>query len=178
VNAADWVILAVILIATLHAASEGFFHQAFGIAGLLIGYLLAVWQYPRVARWFAPHVKASWLSDILGFLIIFLLVLFLAGIAGRITRWMMQEAGLSFFDRAFGAVLGLLKGCLIVAVFLMGMTSFAPTSHWLEGSSLAPYFLVVGRAAIWVAPGELRTRFYQGLELLHYGPEKPNPSHK
>jgi len=32
---------------------------------------------------------------------------------------------------------------------------------------LAPYFLVVGRAAIWVAPSELRSRFYQGLDLLH-----------
>jgi hypothetical protein len=36
----------------------------------------------------------------------------------------------------------------------------------LEGSKLAPYFLVAGRAAIWVAPSELRARFYQGLDLL------------
>jgi len=178
VNAADWIILVVIMIATVHAASEGFFHQAFGIAGLVIGYVLAVWQYPRVAAWFAPHVKGTWLSDILGFLIIFLAVLFVAGIAGKVTRWMMKEAGLSFFDRALGSVLGLLKGSLIVSVVLVGMTSFAPTSQWLAGSSLAPYFLVVGRAAIWVAPGELRTRFYQGLELLHYGPSKPTPAHK
>ena len=176
-NAADWVIVVVILIATLHAASEGFFHQAFGIAGLVVGYLLAVWQYPRVAYRFQPYVNSPWLADILGFMIIFMLVLLVAGIAGRITRWMMQEAGLSFFDRALGAMLGLLKGCLIVAVVLVGMTSFTPTSRWLAGSSLAPYFLVVGRAAIWVAPGELRTRFYQGLELLHYGP-KPNPAHR
>ena len=49
----------------------------------------------------------------------------------------------------------------------MGMTAFAPTSQWLDGSELAPYFLVVGRAAIWVAPSDLRARFYQGLDLLH-----------
>ena len=176
-NVADWVILVVLAVTTLHAASEGFFHQAFAIAGLVVGYVLAAWQYPRVAAWFVPHVKAPWLADILGFLIIFLAVLVVAGIAGRIARWAMKEAGLSFFDRVLGALLGAVKGALIVAVVLVGMTSFAPTSRWLVGSSLAPYFLVAGRAAIWVAPSELRARFYQGLDLLHSEPSKPNPAH-
>jgi len=46
------------------------------------------------------------------------------------------------------------------------MTAFTPTSRWLQGSSLAPYFLVVGRAAIWVAPSELRAEFYKGLAYV------------
>jgi membrane protein required for colicin V production len=79
----------------------------------------------------------------------------------------MKESGLSILDRIFGAVIGMLKGGLVVAVVLMSMTAFTPTSKWLENSQLAPYFLVLGRAAIWVAPAELRTRFYQGLDLLH-----------
>jgi uncharacterized membrane protein required for colicin V production len=78
----------------------------------------------------------------------------------------MKEAGLSFFDRFLGGVLGLVRGALTIAVVLLGMAAFTPTSRWLEGSQLAPYFLVVGRAAIWVAPAELRGRFYQGLDLL------------
>ncbi len=68
--------------------------------------------------------------------------------------------------------MGLLKGGLMVAVILMGMTAFTPTSKLLENSQLAPYFLVVGRAAIWLAPSELRARFYQGLDLLHQAPQK------
>ena len=168
-NLADWVILVVVLVATVHAASEGFFHEAFGIAGLVVGYLLAAWQYWRVARIFAPYVNSPWLSDMLGFLIIFFLVVIVAGIAGRIARWAMKEVGLSFFDRLLGAALGFLKGSLLVAVFLVGMTSFAPTSKWLAGSELAPYYLVVGQAAIWVAPSDLRARFYQGLDLLRRG---------
>ena len=168
-SVADWVILAVLVISVVHAATEGFFHEAFGIAGLVIGYLVAAWQYRRVAAWFAPYVNSPWLADIAGYLIIFMGVLILAGIAGRITRWAVKEAGLSFFDRVLGGALGLVKGCLIVAIVLMGMAAFTPTSKWLQGSEFAPYFLVVGRAAIWVAPSELRARFYQGLDLLHRG---------
>src|SRR5207245_10108346 len=101
------------------------------------------------------------MSVILCFLIIFFAIMLLFGIVGRIARWVMKEAGLSGFDRFLGGVLGLLKGGLMVAVILMGMTAFTPTSNMLKNSQLAPYFLVVGRAAIWVAPSALRTRFYQ-----------------
>jgi membrane protein required for colicin V production len=169
VNGADWAIVAIILVSVVQAAIAGFFHEALGLAGLVVGYLLAAWQYPWVASWFAPHVKSPWVADIAGFLIIFLVVLILAGLVGRMARWIMKEAGLTFFDRVLGAGLGLLRGSLIVAIVLVSMTAFAPTSRWLEGSALAPYFLVAGRTAIWLAPSELRARFYQGLDLLRRG---------
>jgi len=166
-SVADWVILVVVLVSVVQAASAGFFQEACGIAGLVFGYILAAWQYWRLAGWFSPYLKSPWLGEIAGFLVIFLAVMIVAGIAGRIARWIMKEAGLSFLDRLLGAALGLLRGCLLVAVVLMSMASFTPASKWLTGSELAPYFLVVGRAAIWVAPSELRGRFYQGLDLLH-----------
>ena len=173
-NYADWAILAVLLISAISATAQGFFHEAFGLAGLVVGYLLAAWQYPRLAAWFEPHLKSPWLGEIAGFLIIFLAVVIVAGILGRIVRWAMKEAGLSVIDRTLGALLGLLKGVLFVSVILMGMTAFTPTSHALEGSELAPYFLVLGRAAIWLAPSGLRARFYQGLDLLRH-PHFPEP---
>jgi len=166
-TAADWIIVVVILLSVIQAAISGFFHEAFGIAGLILGYLLAAWNYQRLAARYAPYLKSMWLGEIGAFLVIFLAVLIIAGIAGRITRHIVKEAGLSFVDRILGGALGLLRGILMVAVILMSMAAFTPTSTWLEGSEFAPYFLVVGRAAIWVAPPELRSRFYQGLDLLH-----------
>lgn len=174
-SGADWIILAVILISVVQATAEGFFHAAISMGGLVLAYLLAAWQYHRLSAWFAPNLKSPWLGDIAGFLIIFVSVLVLAGIAGKIARWAVKEAGLNIIDRLFGGVLGLLRGGLIVAVVLMGMTAFTPTSKWLEGSEFAPYFLVVGRAAIWVAPAELRGRFYQGLDFLRQQKHSSNP---
>jgi membrane protein required for colicin V production len=165
-TATDWVIVAVVVLSVAGAASAGFFQEVFGIAGLVFGYLLAAWQYRPLAQRFAPYLSSPWFGDMVAFLAIFIAVMILAGIAGRITRWLMKEAGLSFVDRLLGGALGLLRGCLIVAVVLMGMAAFNPASKWLAGSRFAPYFLVVGRGAIWVAPSELRTRFYQGLDLL------------
>ena len=178
---ADWIILGFLVFSVITAAIEGFFHEAFKLAGLVVGYLLAAWQYRRLADWFAPHVKSPWLGEIAAFLIIFFAVLMVAGMAGRIARFAMKKAGLSSIDRALGAVLGLLRGVLVVAILLTAMAAFAPAAKWLEGSELAPYFLVGGRAAIWLAPSELRHRFYQGLDYMRQthaaagktsGPEK------
>jgi membrane protein required for colicin V production len=169
---ADWMICAVVLINVVAAAMQGFFAEALSMAGLVVGYIVAAWKYRSLAEWFESFLKNPWLAEILGFLIIFFAILLLFGIAARIARWIMKEAGLSGFDRFLGAVLGLLKGGLMVAVILMGMTAFQPTSKLLQNSQLAPYFLVVGRAAIWLAPSELRARFYQGLDLIHQAPQK------
>ncbi len=175
-RAADWIILVVILASTLQAVRAGFFREAFGIAGLVIGYLLAAWQYRHVAAWLGSYLKSQALAEVAGFLAIFLAVTVLAGLAGRIARWAVKESGLSFVDRILGGTLGLLRGCLIVAVVLVSMTAFAPASQWLQNSRLAPYFLVVGRAAIWVAPAEMRSRFYQGLDLLHHAAAPAAPA--
>jgi membrane protein required for colicin V production len=163
----DWTIIVVILLSTIQAGAAGFFQEAFGIAGLVCGYLLAAWQYHRVAVWFASFLKSQTVAEIAGFLTIFLGVIILAGMAGRIARWAVKESGLSFVDRILGGAIGLIRGSLVVAIVLLMMTAFSPASQWLKGSQLTPYFLVVGRAAIWLAPSELRARFYQGLDLLH-----------
>jgi membrane protein required for colicin V production len=163
---ADWIIIGFLVLSVTTAAIAGFFHEAFKLAGLVVGYLLAAWQYHRLADWFAPHLKSPWVGEIAAFLIIFFAVLIVAGLAGRIARWAMKKAGLSTIDRVLGAVLGLLRGSLVVAVVLTAMATFAPAAQWLEGSEFAPYFLVGGRAAIWLAPSELRQRFYQGLDYM------------
>jgi len=167
-TATDWIIVAVILVSVAGAASAGFFQEAFGIGGLVFGYLLAAWEYHALAQHFTPYVSSPWFAEIIAFLIVFLSVMISAGIIGRIARWAMKEAGLSFVDRLLGGALGLLRGCLLVAVVLMSMAAFNPGSKWLQGSEMAPYFLVVGRAVVWVAPSELRARFYQGLDLLRH----------
>lgn len=180
-TAADWLIVALVLLNVILAAVHGFFQEALSIAGLVVGYIVAAWQYQRLATWLMSFLKSEWLADIFGFLIIFFAVLILFLLVGRIARRVMKAAGLSGFDRFLGALLGVLKGGLMVAIILMGLTAFTPTSKMLENSELAPYFLVVGRAAIWVAPSALRARFYDGLDFLHRAPKdltSPAPKSK
>ncbi|HEU5334345.1 MAG TPA: CvpA family protein [Terriglobales bacterium] len=162
----DWVIVVAVVLSMALAAKEGFFYEIFSLVGVVVGYLLAAWQYGRIAGWFSPYTRAQWVAEIGAFLLIFVAVVGVAGIVGRITRWAMKEVGLRWFDRLLGAAFGLLRGVLVVAVLVLALASFTPGTRMLSGSILGPYFLVVARAATWVAPAAVRARFQQGMDGL------------
>jgi membrane protein required for colicin V production len=163
----DWLIVVILLLSVLLAAAHGFFFELFSLAGTVIGYLVAAWEYPRIAHWYLPYVKNQWGADAAAFLTIFIAIVIVAGIAGRIARWAMKEVGLRWFDRLLGGVFGILRGALIVTVVVLAIAAFGPGSKMLAESRFGSYFLVIGRGAVWVAPYELRARFRQGLDALH-----------
>jgi len=90
-SGADWAIVAVVMLSTVQAAYAGFFQEAFHLAGLVAGYLLAAWQYHRVAGWLERYLKSAWLAESAGFLIIFFAVAVAAGIAGQTARWIRRS---------------------------------------------------------------------------------------
>ena len=165
-NGFDWVIVAIFVLSVLLAVAQGFFFEAFSLGGMVLGYLLAAWEYRLLAAWYEPYVKSEALANACGFMTIFFIVVVLSGIAGKVTRWMMKEAGLSWVDRMLGAAFGLLRGMVMVTVMVVAATSFSPESQWLKGSQLSGYFVVGGRFAAWLAPEELRTKFKEGVEAL------------
>ena len=90
-SVADWVILAFIFLSMVTAASQGFFFELFSLAGVVVGYIVAVWEYYRLAAWFQPYVKAQWVSDLLGFLLVFVAIVALASILGKIVRKLVKS---------------------------------------------------------------------------------------
>jgi membrane protein required for colicin V production len=171
VSVFDWALLLIVLLSVLQAIAQGFFYEFFSLAGVIVGYLLAAWEYPRVAAWYAQHVKSQWTADIAGFFTIFLAVVVLAGVLGRIARWAVHGVGLRWFDRLLGAVFGLVRGVAMTTVMVLALAAFAPQWGWLQQSRLAPFLLVSGRALIWAAPVDLRQRFREGWNLLRTVPE-------
>ena len=169
----DWAIVGVIALSVLMAAAQGFFVEIFSLAGAILGYVAAAWGYHRVGVWFAPYVKTEAIADLAGFLTILLAVMIVAGMAGRIIRWALQEVGLRWVDRLLGAAFGLVRGLVIVTVVLMALAAFDPGARALRDSQFAGYFLVAGRGASWLGPAEIRRKFREGLDVLRNGRAKP-----
>ncbi len=165
-NGLDWAIVAILVLSVLLAAAQGFLHEVIALAGVVLGYLLAAWEYGRVAPWFAPYVKSEPVAESAAFLAIFFAVLIAAGIIGRIARWLAREAGLGWADRLLGAAFGLVRGGAIVAVLVLALAAFAPGSQMLGRSSLGGYFLVAARGMSWLAPATLRQKLRQGVAAM------------
>ncbi len=167
----DWVMVLIVLLSVLQAIAQGFFCEFFSLAGVVAGYLLAAWEYWRVAAWYTRYVNSQWAADIAGFFTIFVVVVLLAGVIGRIARWAVHGVGLRWFDRLLGAVFGFVRGAAICTVIVLALAAFAPQWGWLQQSRISPFLLVSGRALVWAAPADLRQRFRQGWELLRSVPE-------
>jgi membrane protein required for colicin V production len=168
----DWAIVLVVLLSVLQALAQGFFYEFFSLAGVIVGYVLAAWEYPRVAAWYVQHVNSEWAADIAGFFTIFLAVALLAGTIGRIARWAVHGVGLRWFDRLLGGLFGFVRGVALSTVAVLALAAFAPQWGWLQQSRVAPFLLVSGRALIWAAPADLRQRFRDGWNLLRTVPNR------
>ncbi|HTC93680.1 MAG TPA: CvpA family protein [Terriglobales bacterium] len=162
-TAFDWGLVAIVLLSALMATAEGFFFEIFFLAGSVLGYLIAAWEYTRVAPWFSQFVSAQWVANTAGFLTVFFAVILLAGMAGRMARWIFKEAGLQWFDRALGAAFGLARGIVIATVLVMSLVAFSPGVAMVSQSRLGHYFLVFGYGVSWLAPAELRGRLKEGI---------------
>jgi len=165
-NGLDWAIVTILVLSVLLAAAQGFLHEVISLAGVVVGYLLAAWEYWRVARWILPYVKSEAVAESVAFLGIFVAVVIAAGIIGRIARWLAREAGLVWADRLLGALFGVVRGSVMVAVLVMALAAFAPGSPWLGRSSLGGYFLVGSRGMSWAAPATLRQKVRQGVAAM------------
>jgi len=173
----DWFFAAIIVLSVLVAAAQGFFLEVFSLAGVVVGFLLAAWEYTTVAGWMT-FINPPWAANIVAFFVVFTAVSILAGAIGRIVSWAVREAGLRWVDRVLGAAFGIVRGLLVITVIVMATAAFAPNAEWLRQSQTAPYFLVIGRGASWLAPSEVRNRVREGMDLLHAGKQKAEESKK
>jgi len=167
----DWGFVVVIVISVLSAAAQGFFYELFALAGAVLGYLVAAWEYPRLAAWYMRYVNSGWAADIAGFMTIFVAFALLGGLVGRLARWAVHGVGLRWFDRLLGGLFGAIRGLAVCTVIVLALASFSPTSRYLQNSRIAPFLLVTSRGLVWAAPAELRARFHDGWNLLRSLPE-------
>jgi membrane protein required for colicin V production len=162
----DWAIGVILIVSVLSAAKHGFFVEVFSLAGILLGLLLASWNYLKVLSWFTPWIHSPGTAEAVAFVSIALTVMVIAGLAGRAIRWMAHSIGLGWADRLIGAVFGFFKGCVLITLGIMAIAAFLPHVTWMEQSRFAPYFLSAAHKASVVTPAELSERIREGVNAI------------
>jgi len=162
----DWAIVIVLAMSVLGGLSQGFFRSVFSLVGLLLGLVLAAWNYTRIAALLIPQVHREHVSDIIGFLLIALLVMAVAGIIGNVLARTMHRMGLGCLDRLAGGVFGFLQGVLLVTLCILVTVAFYPQAHWLWEGKLPRQFFGACHLSTHMSPEELAQRVRAGLKTL------------
>ena len=139
------IIIAIALVASIVVGFvRGFVKESISIATLV----LAIWG----ALYFGPvvgGVSDSWLSaeelqTWFGRVLVFAVILSVGGLLGWGISKLVRLSVLSGLDRFLGSVFGVVRGVLLVAVFVIGgqFSGFDNDEWWLK-SRLLPHFEVV-----------------------------------
>jgi membrane protein required for colicin V production len=145
-----------------------------GLVRILIGLAALVAAFAVAARYHQPLAHRMSGLDIgfeplslISYLLIFLAVMVLGGIAARLSRRILKAAMLGWADRLGGAALGLLAALLVAALLVLPLVAYSPGSErLLARSRLAPYVTVVADLANTLAPADLSRRYREGVEGL------------
>ena len=105
----DWAILIVMALSVLAGLQQGFFRSFCSLGGLLLGLVLAAWNYARVAELLKPLVRIEPVADTIGFILIALFVMGLASLIGTVLAKALHKVGLGCLDSLAGAAFGLFQ---------------------------------------------------------------------
>jgi membrane protein required for colicin V production len=175
-NLFDCLLIAILAYSTIVAFVRGIILELFSLGGLIVGILLAAWNYNHVALLLSQLIATPATAQIVAFLLIIIGIMVLCTLLGKALNRTAHVIGLGFFDRLLGAVFGFARGCLLGVAILMAGAAFLPRSQWIANSQLTPYFLAGAHAVSFVVPHDLRQQILDGAaHLKHVAPDWIKP---
>ena len=175
-NLFDCFLIAMLAFSTIMAFLRGIILELFSLGGLIVGILLASWNYKHIAIILGRLITTPATAEIVAFLLIIIGVMVLSTLLGKTLNRTAHAIGLGFFDRLLGALFGFTRGCLFGVAILMAIAAFLPHSAWIANSRLSSYFLAGAHAVSFVVPHDLQQQILNGAQLLkHNAPDWIKP---
>lgn len=138
---ADGVIAIVILLSAGISWMRGFVKEVLSLIAWIGAFIVGFLFSHHLAEFFTNYIKMPSLRVVLAFGILFLLTFILISLINFALSFLIQRIGLSGFDRICGALLGVIKGMLLVGLVLL-MVRLTPLVEepWWKHSFLIPKF--------------------------------------
>ncbi len=159
----DWAVLIILACAVFGGLMQGFFRSVCSLGGLILGLVIAAWNYGHVATVLLPVVRIRPLADTIAFLLIALLVMALIGLIGNLLARAFRLLGLGWVDALAGAVFGIFQGVLLIVLGLLVIVAFFPQVHWIAESRFPRMFFGACHVSANLTPAELGERIRSGL---------------
>ena len=164
-NLLDITIIAIIIITTVLGFWKGMQRQIFGLGGVVIGYIAATKLYEPVADLMSS--KNSALAQIASFILIFIFAKLGISFTGWLARNLFKGITLTWLNRTGGALLGMLKGLIIIMIIILTVLAFLPADMSLiKDSATLPYIASMPKITSGLIPENIRNKYNDKVEKL------------
>lgn len=140
----DWVLGIMLLGSTLIGAWRGLVFELLSVLGWIVAFFAAPWAAQEVAGWLplellGPIDLDSPLRYAAGFVVAFILTVFVWGFLAWIVKHFIEAVGLRPADRALGALFGILRA-LVLALAMTAVAHWTSLhqQNWWQQSQAAP----------------------------------------
>ena len=164
-NLLDLLLAAILGVSIGLGIKAGFARAAIGFLAVIGGILIGFWFYGIPAAWIHGFIESTTLSNILGFLAVFLGFQLAGGILGKVLSKLFKWTGLTWLDRIFGAGFGLVRGVLMAVALVAALMAFTPTPppNWIAGSQVLPYAMDAAHLCASLAPNAVQEAFRNSM---------------
>lgn len=141
-NILDITITVLIAFLIVRGLFRGFFREIGSLAGVILGISLANLYQPQVTGLLESFLPSGRFLPLVGFALIFLVVLILCNFVGRGLRNLFKKVPTGWTDRILGAGLATLKGLMITYLGIVLLNFFVPSkAPLIAKSKLAPLII-------------------------------------
>jgi len=160
------ILLAIIVGSSIIAGfAAGFARAGIGFFAAIVGMLFGFWFYGMPAAIIHKYVGSVMLSNLLGFLVVFVFCVAAGGLVGKLLSKLFKWTGLSWLDHILGGGFGFIRGALVAVAFVAVLMAFTPTPppNWMVGSSALPYVIDASNMLAALAPHALKDAFHESM---------------
>jgi membrane protein required for colicin V production len=160
-NWVDYLLAIIIGASVLSGFMAGFARVGIGTAATFVGIFAGFWCYGIVGAHFVDYVGSQAIANLIGFFLVFLAIVTLGAIIGRLLAAVFKWIGLSWFDRLLGAGFGAVRGGLVVVALTTVLLAFAPTPPppSLVDSRFLPYVVDASNVLSLATPHQVKDAF-------------------
>ena len=159
-NPFDILMATILAYGVIRGIFRGLVREMASIVGVLGGFYAAYTYYPHIAKLLSPWVTNPAYRNILGYLVLFTVVVVIVGILAVVIKYLLNIAYLGWVDRVCGALFGGIKAILVVCVLFIVLTAFLPKgSPFIKDASLSPHVAAVSEVMAKVLSKEMKSNF-------------------
>src|ERR1700761_6413491 len=162
-NVTDYLVIAAVLISAIVGAMRGFLREVVALVTWLLA-LFVAWHFSELIE---PHLggllSGSYVKPWAARAIIVILILMLGAAVGALLSHFVRLSIFSGLDRLLGLVFGLIRGVILIGVFvILGQLLRLDDERWWTRSLLIPYGESVANALRGLV-GEERVKSRHGV---------------
>jgi membrane protein required for colicin V production len=141
----DWFFLAVMAASFLVGLWRGLVYEVLSVISWVAAFVVAQWLAPQAAAVLPIQRAPEAGRYAVGFVVVFLVVVFTGGLIAWLTKKLVDSVGLRPIDRTLGGAFGLVRGAvlLLVVAIVINMSPARHAAWWTEAKGAAASLAVL-----------------------------------